>query len=143
MKFFLLVFFLANLIFADLIQNKDDLSGLKFSDQFDKELIVKEDTKKLIITFSKQKGVEIKEFLDSNPNYLKKENAIYAGDLSSAPSFITSMFMIPKFKKYSFSMGIIKDEDFAKRFPKKEKMITVIELDNSIVSNIKYKKALP
>jgi hypothetical protein len=131
------------MIFASVIDIKENLSSFKIADQFDKELTIKNSTKKLIVAFSKEKATQIKDFLYANPNYLESQNAIYISDVSSAPSFVTSMFMIPKFKDYPFSMGLIRDEDIAKRFPKKEGLITIIHLNDTVVTKIEYRKSLP
>ena len=125
-------------LFGAVYQNADSLNGFTIKDQFDQALVVTKDTKKLIVAFSKEKGGEIKAYLDSNPNYLKDENAIYIADVSAAPSFVTSLFMMPKFKKYPFSMGIIKDEELAAKFPKQEEMITIITVENFVITNIDF-----
>ena len=106
-------------------------------------MVVTNDTKKIIVAFSKEKGEEIKGFLDNNPTYLKDENALYFADVSAAPSFVTSLFMVPKFKKYSYKMGLIKDEDVAATFPKQQEMLTIISLKDSVVTKIEFKKQLP
>ena len=143
MKILLSIFVLASFLFGAVIQSGENLSQLKWNDQFDKEIKVQKDTKKLIVVFSKEKGAKLKEFFDQNKDYLKYQNAFYLADVSAAPSLVTSMFMIPKFKDYSFSMGVIRDEDFAKKFPKKEGMITIINLEEFVVTSIEFKNILP
>jgi hypothetical protein len=143
MKILISIFLFVNFIFASTIKVGDDLSTLKVSDQFDKVLQVNENIKKLIVVFSKDKGNEIKSFFETNPNYLKSNNAIYLADVSAAPGFVTNMFMVPKFKKYNYSIGLIRDEKIANSFPKKdEESITIIELDKNKVSSIKYERSL-
>lgn len=143
MKILLPLFLMVNLMFASTIKVGDDLSSIKVTDQFDKVLQVNKEIKKLIVVFSKDKGNEIKEFLESNPNYLKENSAFYFADVSAAPGFVTNLFMVPKFKKYSYSMGLIRDEELAESFPKQnEETITIIELNENKVSSIKYKKSL-
>ena len=142
MKILLPLFLLVNLMFASTFKVGDDMSSVKVTDQFDKVLQVNSDVKKVIVVFSKDKGNEIREFLDSNPNYLKENGAIYLADVSAAPGFVTNMFMVPKFKKYSYSMGLIRDEDIAKQFPTQEEMITIFDVDNSVIKNIEFKKSL-
>ncbi len=142
MKTLLSLVFMTNILFGAVIQNQDNLVGFKVQDQFDKELTVTQNTKKLIVAFSKEKGGEIKKYLDANPNYLQNENAIYIADVSAAPSFVTSLFMLPKFKEYPYSMGVVRDEKFAAQFPKQEEMITIIHIENFVVSKIEFKKSL-
>jgi hypothetical protein len=142
MKLFIVVALLVSAVFGSQIKVSDDLKSIKIKDQFEKDMRVLNDTSRIIVAFSKEKGEEIKSFLDANPNYLSKNNMLYFADVSAAPSFVTSLFMIPKFKKYPFSMGIITDEDLAATFPKQEGMITVLHLKNAKVNKIEYIKSL-
>lgn len=143
MKILISIFLFINLAFGAIIKIGDDLSTLKITDQFDNLLKINKNTKKIIIVFSKDKGAEIKDFLDTNPNYLKSNNALYFADVSAAPGFVTDLFMIPKFKKYNYSMGLIRDEKVALSFPKKdEENLIIIQLKENKVSSIEYKKNL-
>ena len=143
MKALLSLVVAAGLAFGATIKVNENLTTLKVLDQFDKPMAVTKDTKKIIIAFSKQKGEEIKKYLENKPTYLKDENALYFADVSAAPSFVTSLFMIPKFKKYSYSMGLIRDEEIAERFPSQEDMLTIISLKDAVITNIEFKKQLP
>lgn len=143
MKFLVTILLASGLLFANQFKVGDNLSSFSCENQFEKKMAVAQSTKKMIVAFSKEKGEVIKQFLDKNPDYLKTQNALYIADVSSAPAFVTSMFMIPKFKSYSFEMGIIKDEAKAAQFPKKDDMITVISLENGVIKNIEFKPTLP
>lgn len=143
MKFLVSILLVSGLLFANQFKVGDNLSSFSCENQFEKKIAVAQSTKKMIVAFSKEKGEVIKQFLDKNPDYLKTQNALYIADVSSAPAFVTSMFMIPKFKSYSFEMGIIKDEAKATQFPKKDDMITVISLENGVIKNIEFKPTLP
>lgn len=142
MKILVTLFLFLNLVFASQYEVGSDLSKLVVNDQFDKELNVSNEIKKVFVVFSKDLAAQIKEFLEKNPNYLKDNSAIYLADVSAAPSFVTNMFMVPKFKKYNYSMGLIRDEELAKQFPAKEEMITVINVENSKITTIEYIKSL-
>ena len=63
-------------------------------------------------------------------------------DASAVPGMIMSMFMLPKFKKYDYSIGLIEDEKEAGLFPQKENHLTVISLENHIVTHISFKQTL-
>ena len=138
MKALLFTVLLAGLTFGATIKVTDNLASLKVKDQFDKPMVVTNDTKKIIIAFSKEKGAEVKKYLDNNPNYLKEQNALYFADVSAAPSFVTSLFMMPKFKDYPFSMGVIRDEDLAAKFPYQEEKLTIISLKDSVVTAVEF-----
>jgi len=55
---------------------------------------------------------------------------------------VMSMFMLPKFKKYAYPIGLIEDEKVLETLPKKEKFITLITLDNLKIIAIEFKEAL-
>ncbi len=55
------------------------------------------------------------------------------------PSIITSLFAMPKMKEYPFSVLLV-DEANKGLFPVKEDMISIITLDNSKITDIKYVK---
>ncbi|XOB62201.1 hypothetical protein ACMC56_16660 [Campylobacterota bacterium DY0563] len=143
MKILISLFLFINLAFSSSLKLGDDLSSLKVEDQFEKVLEINKNIKKIIIVFSKDKGDKIKSFLETNPNYLKTNNALYFADVSAAPGFVTNLFMVPKFKKYNYSIGLIRDEKVAESFPKKdENNLTIIELKENKISSIKYEKNL-
>lgn len=143
MKYIVTMLFLSGLLFANAFKVGDNLSSFSCDNQFEKKMSVSPNTKKMIVAFSKEKGEAIKQFLDKNPDYLKTQNAIYIADVSSAPAFVTSMFMLPKFQSYAFEMGVIKDETQALQFPRKDDMISIISLENGVVKNIEFKPTLP
>jgi hypothetical protein len=55
---------------------------------------------------------------------------------------VMSMFMMPKFKKYSYSIGLLENEKDLAYFPKKPDLLTVITLDNLNVTAIDFKDKL-
>lgn len=124
-------------LFADLKVN-DHLPFEHYQNQFDEDMIIDEKTKLVIVTFTKDNGAIINEFLEKNTEFLKEKNAHYLADVSAVPSFVMSMFMKPKFKSYKYQMGLIYDEEKALNIPKKEDMITLIHLDNKRIKNIEF-----
>lgn len=99
-------------------------------------------TKQIIVAFTKDQGNQIKAFLDENPNYLKEHNALYFMAASGVPSMVMSLFMLPKFKDYAYSIGIVEEKNDAAYLPKQEGKITVISLDNLHIASIDYKEKL-
>lgn len=129
---------LASLVFSSNLKVGDEIGHKNFKDQFEKELVITKDTKEIIAVFSKDSGEKVKEFLDNNSGYLKKNSSVYIADMSQVPSFVMSFFMMPKFKKYNYTMGLIADEKKAEYFPQQEDKITVIKLNNFKVEKIDF-----
>jgi len=129
-------------LFAQDLKEGTPIQAMVFKDQFEKNIAITDKTKQIMIAFSKVKGESVKVFLEANPNYLVENNAVYLMDVSTVPSMVMSMFMLPKFKKYSYTVGLIENEKDVDYFPKKENFITVITLDNLNVTSIVFKEAL-
>lgn len=134
---FSMMFLFVSTVLAE-IKTNDYLPFEHYKNQFDQDMIVDNNIKMLIVTFSKAKGEVIKEFLEVNKGFLKTKNAHYLADVSSVPSFVMSMFMKPKFKSYDYEMGLIYDEEKALSIPKKDDDITVIYLENKKVQKIDF-----
>lgn len=129
-------------LFAEALSEGMPIHSFVFKDQFEKTLSPTAQTKHVIIAFSKAQGEIIKTFLEAHPTYLQDTNALYLMDASEVPSMIFSMFMLPKFKKYSYSIGLIQEEKDAALFPKKADLITVITLENHTITGIEFKQTL-
>jgi predicted transcriptional regulator len=129
-------------LFAEVMKENTTLPTLTVKDQFEKELRADETTQEIIIAFSKKQGEAIKAFLEQNPTYLREHNAIYWMDATEVPSFVMSLFMMPKFKKYDYSVGIVEDKNVVASFPKKEDKITVLTLDKLKITQIAFKETL-
>lgn len=143
MKKILLALFVisSTFLFAEVKVN-EHLPFEHYQNQFDEDMIIDEKVKLVIVTFSKDKGAIINEFLENNKEFLQKKNAHYLADVSSVPSFVMSMFMKPKFKSYEYQMGLIYEEDKALNIPKKDDNITLIHLENKKVKNIEFIQTL-
>jgi len=129
-------------LFAQPLSEGDTLQAMQFKDQFDKNLTITAQTQQLIVVFSKVEGEKVKAFLEANPNYLREKNALYLMDVTPVPGMVMSMFMLPKFKKYPYTIGLIDDEKVLEYFPKKENFITLITLENFKIISVEFKEAL-
>ncbi len=112
-------------------------------DQFDKAHSINENTKTLILSFAKQSGHDIRNFLKEQPkDYLSKKDAFFVADISPMPTVIRNAFALPDLKKSSFSVLLIYDENIAKQFKndKKASEIMVVSLQNKKVTNITFAK---
>jgi len=142
MKSILILAFAAIAAFASGVEIGQKFPQLSFENQHEEQLLIDNDTKKVIIAFSKESGAIVKDFLDQNDGYLQQNSAIYLVDVSRVPSLVMSMFMMPSFRKYDFEMGLIKDKIFADSLPRQGSNLTIIELDNLEVTSIDFSKNL-
>ena len=137
-KMLFLVALVVSTLFSAEVKTNDFLPFEHYKNQFDQDRIIDQKSQMVIVTFSKDKGALINEFLEQNKAFLEQNNAHYLADVSSVPSFVMSMFMKPKFKSYEYDMGLIYDENKALSIPKKDDDITVIYLKDKKVSKIDF-----
>jgi len=89
-----------------------NIAKQSFEDQWEKPIELNQQTKWLVITQSKDAGKIVKEsFEDLAIKDLGQLNLLYLADISGMPSFITSMFALPKMRDYAFHIGLIKKDD--------------------------------
>ena len=139
-KKFLFTVFLGLSAIANSLTVGNTLPTLKIKDQFEKEHIVDANIKTIIFSATKSEGTTIKEFLlTKDKDYLTTNKAFYVADITGMPSIITNLIAMPKMKGYPFSVLLVDDSNKG-LFPVKEDMISVIKLDNSKITDVKYVK---
>ncbi len=129
-------------LFADTLQEGATIQAPIIKDQFEKTVNITPQTKQIIIAYTKAQGDVLKTFLEANPNYLTENNALYFMDATAVPSMVMSLFMMPKFKKYSYAIGLLENEKDVAYFPKKEDQLTIITLNNLNVTAIAFQEKL-
>lgn len=128
---------LTSLLFAE-FKSGERLPQITLPDQFDNTLQLKASDRLIIMAFEKEVSSAINAYLKTKPeNHLEKNHTRYISDISAMPSFVTSMFALPKMKKYPFSIMLIND-DFGQNFSRKEGKITVYRIDNYRIKKIEY-----
>ena len=127
---------------ADALKEGMPIQAPTIKDQFEKNVSITPQTKQIIIAYTKSQGDVMKAFLEANPNYLSENNALYLMDATTVPGIVMSMFMMPKFKKYTYVIGLLENEKDVAYFPKKEDRMTVITLDILNVTAIDFKEKL-
>jgi len=115
------------------------LSGLTLNDQFEKPHTLTNDTKTVIFAFSKDMGHLCNDFfVTQDAQYLQDNKAIFIADVSSAPSIIRSMFIIPGLKDFEHTVLVLDDSNKAAGFRSgvdTEKII-VVSLENGTIIKI-------
>jgi len=136
-KLILLVLF-TTYLFSNGFEVNKKLSNFTLVDQFDKTHTVTSDTKTIIVSFEKGTGADINEFLSKKPeDFLQKNQAVFIANISGMPSIITSMFALPKMRKYKHNILLIYDED-DKRFIQKDDYSTLYKLEDGVIKSISY-----
>ncbi len=116
----------------------DKIENFILPDQFDNNLTFNSQVKTVIIAFDKDVAVNINDFLKTkDKNFLANHKALFIADISSMPTFVTTMFALPKMRKYPYSVMLIYD-DFGKKFNRQENKFTVYKLKDLKIEEILY-----
>lgn len=127
-------------LFSNTFEVNKKIDNFSLVDQFDKKHTVKNDIKIIIVSFEKGTGADINEFLSKKPSdFLVTNQAVFIADISGMPSIITSMFALPKMRKYKHTILLIYDEE-DKRFIQKDDYLTLYKLENGVIKSISYVK---
>ena len=136
-KLLLISVLLTITLFAD-FKVGDILPDITLQDQFGKTMKVTANDSLLLLTFEKEVAIQTADLLKNKPKgYLQAHHIKYISDISKMPSFITSMFALPKMKKYPFSVMLIENKlgrDFAKEAGK----LTVYKLKKQKITEIQF-----
>jgi hypothetical protein len=128
---------LSSLLLAD-FKVGDTLPPIELSDQFDKEFKVETSDTTIVMAFEKDVSITVADYLKSKPSsFLAEHHSKYISDISTMPSMITSMFALPKMRKYPFSVLLIND-DFGKQFNRQDGKITIFTLKKGEIKSIKF-----
>ena len=116
----------------------DTLPDITLEDQFEKNMSVDKYDKIILMAFEKDVSIDISKFLKAqSKEFMAQRHIKYISDIHKMPSFITSMFALPKMRKYPFSVMLI-DNDFGKQFDKRDGKVTVYVLKNHKITDIKF-----
>lgn len=139
-KKLLLTAFLGLSAFASSLTVGNDIPALTIKDQFEKEHTIDATVKTIIFSASKDESTTIKEFLNSkDKEFLNTNHIVYVADITAMPSLISKFIALPKMKNYSFPILLV-DENHKILFPVEKDKITIITLDNSKITDVKFIK---
>ena len=124
---------------AKLIKNKS-LEGFTLNDQLDKPYTLSKDAKTIIFAFSKEMGHLANDFFITQDDlYLNNNKAVFVANVSSAPSIIRDMFIIPGLQDFDHRVLVLDDENTAASYKAgvDEFKLVVVSLDNNVITDIK------
>lgn len=121
--------------------NKNSKITLTLPDQFDNAHSITDDTKKLIIVFSKDAAHIVKNFLnEQEAGYLESRKTLFIADISPMPVVIRNTFALPDLKKSDYKLLLIYDKKLAKVLKNEAEIekIAIVNMNKSSVESIKY-----
>ncbi|TLP39183.1 hypothetical protein [Arcobacter arenosus] len=125
-------------LFASEFKIGDKIETFSILNQHDKKVTIDDSIEKIIVSFEKDTGANINEYLSKKyPLFLKNNKAVFIANISGMPSIITKLFALPKMRKYDHEILLIYDED-DKRFISKEGKSTLYTLKDGIIKSIDF-----
>ncbi len=113
---------------------------LNLKDQNENTVNIPSSTTTVIFALSKDGAHVCNDyFITKEPTYLADNNSVFVADVSSAPSLVRSMFIMPGLKEFKHTVLILDDKIVAAPYRAKvdtEKII-VVSIDNSKITNVK------
>lgn len=96
------------------------------------------DTRFLLVSHDMETGKKANAALNAlGKNYLGSKNAVYVANIHGMPG-IGRMFAMPKMRKYVHRIILGDDEALIAKFPEQKGKVTVLELRNGKVSDVRY-----
>jgi len=122
----------------------DDLPDITLNDQFGNKHTIDKNISKIIITFDKKSSVLANKFISmkkDSSHYLSEHHMVFVANISKMPALITKLFAMPKMKKYEHTILLIDDKK-NDLFKSEKRHISIYELKNGVVKDIKYIKGI-
>jgi len=116
------------------------LENVTLNDQFEKKHVIAQDTKTVIFAFSKDSAHTCNNYFITKPaTYLEDNHAQFIADVSAAPSFIRSMFIMPGLKDFKHTVLVLDDKSVASAFRAgvNTEEIVIVSLEDDKVTDIK------
>ena len=113
---------------------------LNLKDQNEKAVTVPATTTTVIFALSKDGAHTCNDYFETKEaSYLADNNSVFVADVSSAPSLIRSMFIMPGLKEFKHTVLVLDDKEIAAPFRAKmdtEKII-IVSTNNNKITNVK------
>ena len=101
---------------------------------------LKSSTRAVIISSEKDVSGMVRDWLlTKKTDFLEQHRAEYVADITPMPAIITTLFAMPKMKKYPFPMLLADDPQFARNYPNQKGHIALFLLDDQhVVQDIHF-----
>lgn len=138
MKKIILFLSLVLCAFSQELSINDKINNFSLANQFDEKKTIDSKINTIIVSFEKDTGKEVNEFLEQKTSdFLKEHHAVFIANISGMPMIITKMFALPKMKNYKHEILLIYDEN-DDRFKAQDGMSTLYRLENGVIKSIEF-----
>lgn len=115
------------------------LPALLLKDQHDRPQLIGEHTRFLIFTADKDSSNLADVILDGQTDATLDAAGIrYVADISRMPGLVTSMFALPKLRKYGYPVLLGRDAEDTGALPRQPGKITILEVDGRTITALHF-----
>ena len=109
----------------------------RFINQFDKNITITTEYKKVIVVFDKAGYYDVNKFIATKEkDYLHKNHIAYINDISQMPKSILDYFVKPRMRQKNYSILLLKDMNTSKKLNYQDEKITIYTLVNGKIDQI-------
>ena len=135
--FWVLLLSVMALLAYDIPKNGQKVLPFSLPNQYGKTVTVGTDTRLILYVPDKQASNIMRELLDAKgSDYVPSRKMAVVSDLSNAPRFVRSLFILPGLKSYAYDMLIIEDEFSPVIFESELEKVSVIAVDNGVQKSV-------
>lgn len=126
-------------VFFSVSIDAETLQPLSFKNQWGEEIHLDATTELVLLSAHKEGGEWIQEAMANlNTEDLKQYSWLYVADVSGMPRIITSLFTLPKMRKYPWPVALVRDHDRIAGWPSKHAQVITMRLQNLEVLEERY-----
>jgi len=125
-------------LWGEMLKEGSLLPAMELTKADGKTVVIPGETRLLLLAFDKAMGKSADRVLRGNGGLLKSSRTVYITDISAVPGFVWTMFMAPAFEKYDYPIALLRDEETALRFPRKEDHLTLLHLLEGTITKIEF-----
>jgi len=126
--------------FAEKAEIGKPFPAYTLEDQFGATNSLASTTRFVIIASEKDVSGKVNTWLKGKEQgFLPDHQTEYVSDIEPMPGIITSLFALPKMKKYPFTLLLNREKEFAKIYPGQKEKIALFQLDDQqVLTHIHY-----
>jgi nitrous oxide reductase accessory protein NosL len=125
---------------AEMAQIGKPFPSYTLEDQFGQTNTLSSDTRFVIVASEKDVSGKVNDWLKPKaPDFLAAHKAEYVSDIEPMPGIITTLFAMPKMKKYPFKLLLATEKSFAATYPKEKGRIALFILGpDQMLTDIRF-----
>ncbi len=138
---FLAIIFIFSLKLNAQLTMGNNFPQTQLNDQHDKPQAITQETPWVLFSADMDAFKMAQKILEENKNIsFSTQKGLLVSDISKMPSLIAKIFALPKMRKYHFSMALDREGKITSTWPKQEKSLTVIYLNQLNITKIDFLK---